>query len=79
MMRYNLLDAGPFVTLSPHSMLRFGRHRELVKILPIELPRWETHTMILTVNGRTLGPASELFLSRLRQLAEPLDLDRAVA
>lgn len=77
MTRYNLIDAGPFVTLIPHSVLPFGRHREALKILPIELPPWETHTMILTVIGRTLGPASQLFLSKLKELAAPLDLDRA--
>ena len=79
MARYNLIDTGPFVTLVPHSMLPFGRHRQMVKILPIKLPPWETHTMILTVSGRTLGPAAQLFLSKLRELAKPLDIDHATA
>jgi DNA-binding transcriptional LysR family regulator len=77
MARYNLIDAGNFVTLVPHSMLPFGRHREMAKILPITLPPWRTHTMVLTVNGRTLGPAAHLFLSKLRELAKPLDIDRS--
>ena len=72
--RYSLLASGRFITLVPHSLLPFGRNREMVKILPVALPPWGTPTMILTVSGRTLGPAALLFLARLRELARPLDI-----
>ncbi|MDF3834199.1 LysR family transcriptional regulator [Cupriavidus basilensis] len=74
MARYSLLDTGRFVTMVPHSLLPFGRHREMFKVLPIALPPWRTPTMILTLRGRTLGPAAQLFLSVLRELAQPLCL-----
>lgn len=70
--RVNLLASGRFVTLVPHSVLPFGRIAAQVRILPIELPAWQTHTMILTLRGRTLGPAAEHFLARLREMARPL-------
>lgn len=73
--RYNLLASGRFITLVPHSLRPFGRHREMVKTLPVALPSWGTPTMILTVSGRTLGPTAQLFLARLRVLAKPLDID----
>ena len=71
-MRQNLLASGRFVTCVPHSLLPFGNSRAHFKILPIELPLWDTPTMILTLKGRTLGPAAEAFLARLRDLALPL-------
>lgn len=74
--RYQLLASGRFITLVPHSLLPFGQHREMFKILPVALPPWDTPTMVLTLHGRMLGPASLLFLGQLRELARPLDLDR---
>lgn len=74
MARYNLLDTGRFVTMVPHSLLPFGRHREMSKVLPVTLPPWRTPTMILTLHGRTLGPAAQLFLAKLRELAKPLSI-----
>ena len=75
-MRQNLLASGRFVTCVPHSLLPFGHARTHFRIVPIAIPLWATPTMILTVKGRTLGPAAEAFLVRLRELAKPLVLDR---
>jgi DNA-binding transcriptional LysR family regulator len=69
--RYNLLETGRFVTCMPHSLLPYSRERNGLKILPLELPAWHTATMILTLKGRALSPAAELFLAQLRQLARP--------
>jgi DNA-binding transcriptional LysR family regulator len=71
-MRQNLLASGRFITCVPHSVLPFGNARAHFKTLPIELPLWDTPTMILTLKGRTLGPAAEAFLGKLRELASPL-------
>jgi DNA-binding transcriptional LysR family regulator len=71
-MRQNLLASGRFVTCVPHSLLPFGTSRAHFKTLPIELPLWHTPTMILTLKGRTLGPAAAAFLDKLRELALPL-------
>lgn len=71
-LRANLLADGPYLTLVPHSLLPFARYRETFRVLPIELPDWHVPTMILTVQGRSLGPAAMLFLDRLRPMARPL-------
>lgn len=76
-MRVNLLASGRYVTLMPHSLQAFGLIAKLVRALPIEIPPWSTPTMILTLRGRTLGPAAGRFLETLRELARPLDLDAA--
>ena len=73
--RYSLIRTGRYVTLVPHSWLPFGPHRSMFKVLALELPAWHRPTMILTLKGRTLGPAAQLFLSQLRALAKPLDVD----
>lgn len=67
--RYNLLETGRFVTCIPHSLLPFIRERKSFSILPLKLPVWHTATMILTLRGRLLSPAAELFLAELRALA----------
>lgn len=69
--RYNLLATGRFVTCIPHSLLPFSRERSGLSILPLQLPVWQTATMILTLKGRVLSPAAELFLAQLRELARP--------
>jgi DNA-binding transcriptional LysR family regulator len=71
-MRQNLLASGRFVTCVPHSLLPFGHARTHFRVLPIAIPTWHTPTMILTLKGRTLGPAAETFLRRVRELAKPL-------
>jgi DNA-binding transcriptional LysR family regulator len=71
-MRQNLLASGRFITCVPHSLLQFGTSRAHFRTLPIELPLWDTPTMILTLKGRTLGTGAENFLVKLRELALPL-------
>jgi DNA-binding transcriptional LysR family regulator len=71
-MRQNMLAHGRFVTCVPHSLLPFARVRGNFHILPIELPRWPSPTMILQLRGRTLGPAAEAFCETLRELSRPL-------
>ncbi|HMN80100.1 MAG TPA: LysR family transcriptional regulator [Burkholderiaceae bacterium] len=73
-MRASLLARGGYVTLVPHSLLPFGRYRQTFRTLPIDLPPWHTPTMVMTLRGRTLGPAATLFLDRLRAAARPLNL-----
>jgi DNA-binding transcriptional LysR family regulator len=71
-LRYSLLTTGRFITLMPHSLLRFGAHRAFVKVLPIEMPRWTTATMVLTLKNRSSSPLARLFLETLRELSQPL-------
>lgn len=71
-LRFKLLASGQFITLMPDSLLHFSTHRSSMRILPIELPRWRTPTMILTLQDRVLGPAAGIFLDKVRTLARPL-------
>jgi DNA-binding transcriptional LysR family regulator len=71
-LRYGLLATGRFITVMPHSLLRFGAHRTLIKVLPIDMPRWNTATMVLTLKNRGSSPLARLFLQTLRELSQPL-------
>ena len=71
-MRQTLLASGKFVTCVPHSLLPFIQHQNSFHVLPIELPPWETATMILKLRGRELPPVAEAFFETLRGLAKPL-------
>jgi len=66
--RHKLLATGTFVTLMPHSMLHFAKPD--VRVLPVELPRWQTPTMIVTLRGRALGPAANIVMNEIRDLAK---------
>jgi DNA-binding transcriptional LysR family regulator len=67
--RYNLLASGRFVTVMPHSLLHFVRHKADLRVLPVDLPRWRIPTMIITLKDRKVGPVAELFLKMVRELA----------
>ena len=70
--RHALLACGRFVTVMPHSLLRFSAARASVKVLPIEIGRWAMPTMILTLSNRSLNPAAGSFLDVVRELARTL-------
>lgn len=70
--RLVLLETGRFVTVLPHSLLAFGNASKRLQLLPVRLPVWQVPTMILTLKGRTLVPAAELFQRTVRKLSETL-------
>lgn len=71
--RHTLLATGKFVTVMPHSLLQFST--PAARILPIELPRWKTPTMIITLRERTLGPAAHILMNAIRALAKRVKKD----
>jgi DNA-binding transcriptional LysR family regulator len=71
-MRFALLATGNFVTCVPHSLMPFLPQPSALRVLPIRLPTWRTATMILTLRGRIPSPATQLFLAKLREQAQPL-------
>jgi DNA-binding transcriptional LysR family regulator len=71
-MRNSLLASGRFLTVAFGSVLRFGPERLLLKVLPIELPRWHLPVAIITLKNRTLSPVAHLFIDCARELAKPL-------
>lgn len=71
-LRYSLLERGRFLTMIPASVLRFSPGHKLVKVLPVQVPRWQLPYEIVTLKDRTLSPMAELFITCLRELARPL-------
>jgi DNA-binding transcriptional LysR family regulator len=71
-LRYALLGMGEFVTVVPHSLLRFGPRRVTLKLLPLELPAWPAPTCILTLKGRNLSPVAQLFIDVAREMTQDL-------
>ena len=74
-LRISLLATGRFVTLIHESVLRFSPHRTLLKVLPIEMPRWQLPVAIITIRNRTIGPIAQLCLEHARDLAKSLATD----
>jgi DNA-binding transcriptional LysR family regulator len=71
-LRNKLLATGRFLTVVPDSVLRFGVERAFLKVLPVELPRWQRPVSIITLKNRTLGPTTQLFIDCAREVAKPL-------
>jgi DNA-binding transcriptional LysR family regulator len=71
-LRYSLLATGRYLTVVPSTVLKFCEPRTALKVLPIELPRWDTATMIVTLAHRTLSPLAEAFIQCARTLSTDL-------
>ncbi|WP_407166550.1 LysR family transcriptional regulator [Bradyrhizobium sp. ORS 111] len=71
-LRFSLLATGRYLTLVPGSALRFGPGVDLLKALPVTLPRWHLPTAIFTLKGRMLSPVAQVFADCLRDVARPL-------
>jgi DNA-binding transcriptional LysR family regulator len=67
----NLLATGPFLAILPGSLLRFARHLQSLKVLPVKLsiPPWPVGFMRL--KGRTLSPVAQLFIATTRDVVKP--------
>jgi DNA-binding transcriptional LysR family regulator len=70
--RAHLLATGEFVSAMPKSMLRLNPECRGVKELPIKLPGPSFPVAVVTLKNRTLTPAVELFLDRLRRYVSAL-------
>ncbi len=71
-LRISLLGTGRYLTLVPGSALRFGPGANLLKPLPVVLPRWHLPTGIFTLKGRMLSPVAQVFADCVRDVARPL-------
>jgi DNA-binding transcriptional LysR family regulator len=67
-----LLATGPFLTLLPRSLLRFGAKRLSIKVLPVKLPALHGPVGMLTLKNRTPSPVARLFIDGIREMAKPL-------
>jgi DNA-binding transcriptional LysR family regulator len=71
-LRAHLLATGDFLTAIPKSMLRVNLECGGLRELPIRLPNAPFPVAIVTLKGRTLTPAVELFLEHLRTYIKSL-------
>jgi DNA-binding transcriptional LysR family regulator len=67
-----MLETGPFLSLFPGSLLRFGAKRLSLKVLPVNLPAVPSPVGIVTLKNRTLSPVTQLFIDSARKTARPL-------
>jgi DNA-binding transcriptional LysR family regulator len=71
-LRAYLLVTGDFLTAMPKSLLRLNAEGIGLKQLPIDLPTARFPVAVVTLKNRTLSPAVELFLERLRTYVKSL-------
>jgi DNA-binding transcriptional LysR family regulator len=67
----HLLAGSGFITIFPLMMTRLGKHLGL-RPLDVELPGISRAIAIMTLEGRTLSPAADLFMSCARGMAKDL-------
>jgi DNA-binding transcriptional LysR family regulator len=69
---FSLAATGQFIAVLPVSILHFNAKRFGLKALPFEFPIKPDPVCIATLRGRTINPATEVFIACLRELAKPL-------
>jgi DNA-binding transcriptional LysR family regulator len=69
-LRYNLLEAGRYITMIPESAWRLGPARPSLKVLPLAIPRWKQPTVISVLKHRTLSPMAQAFVESVRAVAK---------
>jgi DNA-binding transcriptional LysR family regulator len=74
--RVSLLATDRYLTILPQSVLRFPTP-QLIKMLPVDLSLRRMPIGILTMKGRTLSPAAQLFVDAAQEVAKPLRRDKA--
>jgi DNA-binding transcriptional LysR family regulator len=65
-----LLEDGPYLSMRPVTMIRFGVKHPAVKVLPIKLPALPRPVGIITLRRRTVSPVMQLFIDNARLLAK---------
>lgn len=65
-LRMNLAASGAYITAFPGSVRSLSAYRQLVRILPIDLPASPPPLSIITVKNRKLNPIAQRFIEHLR-------------
>ena len=73
-LRYQLLATGRFVSALPGSMVNLNTKPNLLKVLPIGLPRRPWPVVLVTLKNRTLAPAVGLFVQCARATISSMPL-----
>jgi DNA-binding transcriptional LysR family regulator len=67
-----LVSNGPYLTIPPTSLVRFGGSALQLKVLPIKCPVPASPVGIIMLKRRTINPVAKLFIEHARQVAGPL-------
>jgi DNA-binding transcriptional LysR family regulator len=70
--RVSLLATDRYLTILPESVLQFPATHQRVKVVPVDLRLRRMPIGIITMKGRTLSPAAQLFIDTAREVARPL-------
>jgi DNA-binding transcriptional LysR family regulator len=68
---FSLVAAGPYISALPASILRLNGKRLGIRGLPFEFPIRPDPVCIATLKGRSINPASHLFIECARELSKP--------
>ena len=71
-LRGELLETGRFLTMVPDFSVRLPRRHPSLRILPVEFPGARHPFAIVTLKNRSLSPATQVFIDRVRTLTKPL-------
>jgi DNA-binding transcriptional LysR family regulator len=70
--RVSLLSTDRYLTILPHSVLRFPAVDPRLRMLPVALPHRRIPIGVITAKNRAVSPAAQLFIAEARALARPL-------
>jgi DNA-binding transcriptional LysR family regulator len=73
----NLLRTGRYLAIHPETIVAFPAKHPFIRKLPVELPVVGGPIGILTLKGRKLNPAAQLFIECAREIVRPLTERRA--
>lgn len=68
---FSLAATGRFIAVLPASTIHFNGKRLGLKALPFEFPIQPAPICIATLRGRTINPATQVFIDCLREFAKP--------
>jgi DNA-binding transcriptional LysR family regulator len=69
---YAMMATGRYLGMFPASLLHFSGERFALKVLPITLPLTPPPVAVVTLRNRTIHPATQLVIERIRAAVEPL-------
>jgi DNA-binding transcriptional LysR family regulator len=78
LLRNHLLATGRFVTVLPHSVVRYNARQWSLKALAIDLPVKTRSVAILTLKHRSLSPVVQRFIENVRVVAKAVSAGSAL-
>ena len=71
-LRNSLLPTGRYLTVLPHSCLRYSPMRSAFKALPVDFPSKPTPVAVVTLKHRTPNPVAQIVIGAAREVAGTL-------